>query len=196
MIDLETIDREINELEARGLNSNPLKPVSTLSASRYTALNTRKRYASSPGRFNHGGKNFDNLPFFYLSAPIRVFCFSLIKPRTVGVVISSCTPLKIIGAVILLIFIFMVHFWKIVFIAAKCLGNKTMHPERFLNAIAAELDIHISAFLCSLRNLGPFNKSSKSVVSVQASNVSKVGNLVFPLVAVNINPFFIHNFSC
>ena len=43
--------------------------------------------------------------------------------------VTAGTPFKVCNIVVVLVFVLMVHFWKIVHIRYKCFGHKTMYTQ-------------------------------------------------------------------
>lgn len=191
MIDLETIEREIDDLEhltvpfgyvfkliAMGLFLIALK----------TALYGIEGKSSLSGSFGCGAVSSNFNTIFELYAWLRLFCRSTLisQPHcSIVDVVLVRTPFKIVSTIVNFTFVLMVDLIESVWIRAKRRSYKTVYSIRFPHAVAVENYVLVASRFVK-RQTHYFSRP-------QAFHTPKVGNLIQPFVSSNVFPVLHHS---
>ena len=190
MIDLETIEREIDDLEHLAVPFRhvfKLVSVSLLLIALETVLYRSEGKTSLACGFNGGAVTSDLNTIFKLYAGLSLFGgteFVCQSHRAIVYVVLVSTPLKIVSSIVDLAFISMVDFIESIWIRAKCSSHKAVHSIRLSHAIAVENYVLVASRF--------IKRQTHYFPRPQAFHTPKVGNLIQAFVSSNVFPVFHH----
>ena len=101
-------------------------------------------------------------------------------------VVPIITPFEIFNMIVCRVFIFMVDLWKVVWIRNKRLCNKTVDNAKFPFFTVEKHYSQVSFFI--VRKMYSFIET----VFFLSSYISPIADLVLPIIASHIFPFFVH----
>lgn len=191
MIDLETIEREIDELEHLTV---PFGYVFKLIAMGLfliafkTALYGIEGKSSLSGSFGCGAVSSNFNTIFELYAWLRLFCRSTFVSQphcSIVDVVLVRTPFKVVSTIVYFALIFMVNLIQSFWIRTKRRSYKTMYSVSFPHAVTIENHALIASLFTE--------RQAHNLASPQTFHASKVGNLIQPFVSSNVFPALHHS---
>lgn len=190
MIDLETIEREIDKLEALVVPFRyvfKLIAVSLLLVALQTALYGIEGKSSLSGSFSCGAVSGDFNTIFELHTWFRLFCRSTLVSQShcsiVDVVLMRA-PFEVVSTIIDFALIFVVNLIQPFWVRTKRHSYKTVYSVSFPHAVAIKNHALITS---------PFaERQAHNLARPQAFHASKVGNLIQAFVSSNVFPVFHH----
>lgn len=190
MIDLETIEREIDKLEHLAIPFGyvfKLVSVSLLLIALKTALYGIKSKSSLSGSFSCGAISSNFNPVFELHAWFRLFCRSTLVGQShcsiVDIVLVR-TPFKIVSTIVDFALVFMVDLIQSFWVRAKRHSDKTMYSVSFPHAVTIENHALIASRFAE--------RQAHNLARPQAFHAPKVRNLIQAFVSSNVFPVFHH----